>query len=196
MTNVAVRALGAAALLGGLLACGEPVAPGVDDSRLVAAVAGAYDLEYKGSSHFHPGGDPRRPYAPSYFSLVSEGRGASAGQSVLLTRGNPEIPEPGTYVIGPLPHEMQAFYNRIGAGGQTVESFRGETGTVVITHATPQRLEGTFEFSGYQICDRDASSGMFCVIGPPPGPETERVHVSGSFVAYPRSQGIGGIRTP
>ena len=129
-------------------------------------------------------------HMPRTFVLTSSGTGSATGQSfVLRRRQEAETPGTGEYPIatpgaaGAPADAFEVVYSRAASGGH--ESFVAQSGAVVITRSSPDRVEGTFRFSAAPSCARTPSSGPTGTCGVANGSEAPALEVHDSFVATP-----------
>lgn len=166
-------------------ACGGagPTAGG-DSSWMKAVIQGSSAVTYQGTGSY--GMD----YMPRTFVLTSSGTGSATGQSfVLRRRQEAETPGTGDYpiatpgAVGASADAFEVVYSRIDRGGH--ESFVAQSGAVVITRSSPDRVEGTFRFSAVPSCARIPSSGPTGTCGVAYASGAPALEVHGSFVATP-----------
>jgi hypothetical protein len=157
----------------GLLTLGgcdhHPVAAEPDDEGvLVASVSGVLTTEFNGTGGFRLFTPP--PFQgfvrPSEFALFASqiDQRSQRGQELELRSAGSGVPVVGRYPvlptwIGPLqpagpdagaaPH-FDASYSYI--EGRTNQRFIARSGEVEITYSSPDRVEGSFHFTGVRIC--------------------------------------------
>ncbi len=176
-----VAGLTALAVLGG---CDYNPVGYTGPSRFVASIEGSVTASYEGTGIFHttPPGLPR----PFSFALQSQGTGSASNQGFEFLAK--ERPATGLYELrqgnlldGDFLHA--AFTVR---EGNTISRFAAQAGEVEITDSTPDRVEGTFQFTGVlrSICEESRSMGghfLSCTGVTDHDPPT--VRISGTFEA-------------
>ena len=162
-------------------ACSDAVAPDTQaPSSLSAALTGSETRQFTSTSFFTSGPGPDG----QAFSVYARREGDGTVEGFLIY-GTSEMPEPGTYPIGLRGSTpFQLVYTR-GVGDGDFIGYAAETGTLVVTSATPKRIEGTFTFEAARYCK--VSGGRTfegpCVPPTTPIPDVPRVTGSGSFSA-------------
>ncbi|HEY0022372.1 MAG TPA: hypothetical protein VGB24_05660 [Longimicrobium sp.] len=184
-----IHRLGMVAALYVLASCGDPVGSG-EPGWLRASLSGAVSGSYQGTGDFLDQANrevgPRR-----MFSVVSTTAGPNP-ESFSFYRQNGNRPAVGTYQLELVDQSdfkavgFFAFYTR--ATSDRVESFVAQSGEVVITRSTSNRVEGTFRFVGFRYCaiprtgngqEGPCSPPATALVGAP------TVEVSGSFSVAP-----------
>jgi hypothetical protein len=178
-------------------------------STLTASITtDAFQLAYTGSAEFHIGNPPG---GGEMFQIVSAGRGGLAAQGFAITRYGGGMLPVGEHQVqlvdlaswngnGPAPQGILLQYGRtIGTAnplnftsemqvGVVEELYVADSGTLTITVSTPERVEGTFNVSGFRYCPAPASAGtgtVTCSLPAQPIPGAPRMTVSGGFVSTP-----------
>lgn len=152
-------------------------------SFLRANVQGSVRAEYSGTGEF--GTD----HLPRTFVLSSTGTGGAAGQSLVLRRRQDSAwPAVGRYPLVPVqdaaasPDGFTGVYSR--ANGRGHESFVARSGTVEITRASAERVEGTFRFEAVLCSGRGEDEGRY---GDCAAADAPTVELIGSFAVTPMS---------
>lgn len=185
---------------GAALAAGaacESVLGSLEPSWFLATLEGEVNGEYTGTGSFSD--DSRNPDADIWiFSINSRGEGSSAGQSFHLYREGRDRPGIGTYSIvlrnisNPDVDGFNSFYTRThtpeGSENDWYEMYAVQSGEVMITASSKDRLEGTFHLTGFRYCAHE--NGTSNRIGPCRMPEepildAPTIEVSGSFSVAP-----------
>lgn len=193
-----VAVLASAAALGG---CGsEPLQPEVSGSHFAAVVEGEFDHEYGGTGFFSTYAPPAGSPHPGVFTIFSWEPDPKRRQvhSFHLARAGETLPPPGVYALGPQQlidpsvDSFSASFFRSTPARQ--EGYIAISGRLEITHATADRVEGSFEMVGVQNCVSNGGVSV-CSFSPEMAedPTLPRVEVSGSFSARPSpARRIGG----
>ena len=167
-----------------LVACESNPLVKAGTSQLVASVEGSVVAAYEGTGEFStaPAGLPR----PFKFSLRSTGRGTASNQGFEFH--SRDVPGVGVYALG---HTSAADGQAVHAAyswrdGSRVEKFAAQTGELVITEASADRIVGTFRFTGRltAVCTATHSSAQSCTVLAA-DPDAKQVTAAGSFEAVP-----------
>jgi hypothetical protein len=180
-------------LLLAISGCGNrlPVEP-ESESWIRATITddlGTWDLE--ASSHFFLGDTPSR------FGLLSSHGTAEEWQSFFFWRRDDSLPPAGRYHFELPAHGYQrsaAFAGTVGVSTtERAVSYVAESGELVITLSTEERVEGSFDFMGRLLCvrpNRAPWSEGFGVCSPyDVVPSDQFIRVVGSFSAA-RDRGV------
>lgn len=178
-----------------LLASCEATGPAgtAPPSFLRAEITGAVELDYEGSGDFWTGGSSEARQPPT-FGINSRGQGSAEGQSFSLWRQSEGRPPRGSYALSAPEYSRErwsdfaAVYHR--EGEERMEAFVARSGAVHITRSDPDRIEGSFEFSGVRYCARSLSGRPWMEGSCTPDdvdPGAPALRISGSFVAVPAS---------
>lgn len=177
-----------------LTACSDPVA-GSNPGWLRASLAGTVAGSYVGSGDFLDQTDreegPRR-----MFSLYSSTADLTSPQSFGLYRVNGNRPAVGRYelqLVDQSDSDAEGFFAIYSRSTESqVENFVAQSGEVVVTRSSRERLEGTFRFVGFRYCALPRlGSGQEGPCVPPAAPVegAPTVEVTGSFSAVPFEEG-------
>ncbi len=159
---------------------------------LKASIAGSVQAEFEGTGDFHVGDDPRAGIRIQT-SIVSRGVGASEGQRLVIYRRGAGRPGEGRYQVesldlsSPQASGITAVYTRQTAG--VVEFYAAQSGELVITESSKDRIAGHFRFTGFRYCASELQGSPTqrgpCRVPPTPIEGAPTVEVTGSFVAGP-----------
>lgn len=176
-------ALSTAALV---TACEADPTGSSNPSHFAATIEGSISASYEGTGHFSTT-TQRRPAAPPVFFLHSRGAGEARNQGFEFSRRGAELPAVGTYTLGRQSGDLAEFnaaYSH--QQGNVTYRYAAQSGELHITTSTPQRIAGTFRFSGVFAGTCTSSRGsVTCTVNPTPDPDAAAVEVSGSFEVVP-----------
>lgn len=173
-----------------LVGCQQtPVGPGpLTSSWLTATVQGStlegpLSAEYAGSGQFLTTPNARRPAAPALFLLKSQGAGAAQDDGFELWKSGSAIPDAGSYSLGPqLATDTFAMVFTQRRGNVTYR-YGAQSGDLHIHSASPERLTGTFTFTGVFTGTCTTSGGAGRCDPAAPAADAPTLTVSGSFDA-------------
>lgn len=166
----------------------EPAGP-PQSSFLRANITGAVAATYEGTGDFWTGGN-RELGRPMTFGINSQGRGSAEGHRFSLWRQREGRAGRGSYALSPPDYTREewdsfaAVYSRV--NGETMEAFVAQSGVITITASSPERVEGTFRFTGIRYCASSISGTPRTEGSCRPSeidPEAPTLDVSGTFVA-------------
>lgn len=181
----------ALAALPALAGCADtPIAP-LGTPSFTATIRGSVQDEYLGAGHFQTIARPAGTEIPPLFAIFSSD--GAGGQSFRLLREGADRPAPGRYPLAASAAGARRFAaNYLRRRGDLAEGFTATEGELVVVVSTPDRVEGTFRFTGVRNCTGSGSS-VRCTY--PLDPTQPRVEVAGSFVAVRGgTPPAGGVR--
>jgi hypothetical protein len=173
-----------------LAACSDdPAGPGPRATgNVTATISGAEARAFDGTSVFHLGSNPHQGGALE-FTLGLQGKGVS-DRDLILVYGSTALPPVGAHRIGLGNAPYHAFNSRGAEQGPALVAYAADDGELVITHSSPNLLQGHFRYQAFRYCritDHDQQEGP-CSIPASPIPGAPRIEVSGTFSAVPHDQ--------
>ena len=159
-----------------LLGCESPAAPAkADGSAIEWRVSGAVNEIVTGDAEFdvalYSGAGLG---AARWFEIVGSRDGSDRSDRLVIRAWNRDSLEVGTHT-----HTSGVGLSLVRNGGR--EKYTSSAGTVTITHASSDRIEGTFGFTGHVACPFESG----CPGWKPSGGETD-VYIEGAFRAVAR----------
>lgn len=159
---------------------------------LAAEIAGVETVQFEGVGHFHPASPVEGRGQEFSLSATMEASGSTFSIIIWTYDG---APAPGRYSLGLPGGETEASHHLVfstaamDGGGQ--RAYAADWGEIEITAITPDRVEGSFHFTGFEYCGRSVGEDPKgpCRVPPEAIPGAGGIEGEGTFSVIPVGPG-------